>query len=474
MTHRIEIARRIANFGCVALSVVIAGCVDNPPAPDELRKQSLPNIDLNRPWKVPVAAEAIQDDWLKTFDDPQLNALILEAIANNPDFRVAAARVEQAAQYLVVAGAPLKPNVSIYGTGGTKTNGSGDSNSALTGIVLGAAWELDLWGRLRYARNAAAEDYTSARADLEFARQSLAAATAKAWFTATQLSLQANITEQMLSSSTRLASLAGDRERVGAGTDSETAVANATALGIESSLQQIRLARDQSLRALELLIGRYPAAEVAARAEVIALPGTPAAGMPLQMLERRPDVIAAERRIAAAFDRIGEAKAARLPQLTLTGNFGTIDSEILQLREDFENPTGGFGARLLAPIYQGGKLNAQVQIRTLQQKEALANYAGVALRAIGEVENSLASSTSLAAQVHLLTRVLNEQTRAFDLTQDRYRVGRTDLRSVEQQRLNVQQAQVALINARTDELAARVNLHLALGGSFDQQRFAGP
>ena len=91
------------------------------------------------------------------------------------------------------------------------------------------------------------------------------------------------------------------------------------------------------------------------------MPAPIAVGIPLQMLERRPDVIAAERRVAAAFNRVGEAKAARLPQITLNANFGAFESEVLELKEDFENPSGGLGARLLAPIYQGGALTAKVR-----------------------------------------------------------------------------------------------------------------
>jgi outer membrane protein TolC len=137
------------------------------------------------------------------------------------------------------------------------------------------------------------------------------------------------------------------------------------------------------------------------------------------------------------------------------------------LKPDFENPTGGVGARLVAPIYQGGALTAQVEIRTLQQKEAVADYARIALRALSDVENSLAATESLRQRVALLTDALGEQTRALDLTQTRFKVGRADMRAVEQQRLSVQNAQAALLNVRADELAARVNLHLALGGSFE-------
>jgi outer membrane protein, multidrug efflux system len=408
----------------------------------------------------------VQQDWLHTFNDPQLDALVQEAIAHNPDLRVAGARVEQAAQSLIIAQSALRPQLGIFGTGGGKTGGGGDSSSALQAIMLFASWELDLWGRVRYARNAAEQDLLSVQADLNFARQSLAASVAKAWFTATQLTLNAGIATDMVSSANQLTSLAQDRKRVGVGTDAETAVARATARELEASQLQIELGRTQALRALELLVGRYPAAEVQARAELLAVPGPIAAGLPLQMLERRPDVIAAERRVAAAFNRVGEAKAARLPQITLSGNFGAFESEVLAIKEDFENPAGGFGARLLAPLYQGGAITAKVSIRTLQQKEALADYARVSLRAIGDVENALASSASLARRAALLTDALNDQTRALELTENQFRIGRADRRAVEQQRMNAQNARIALHNVRTDELAGRVNLHLALGGNF--------
>ena len=457
------------NLAPFAIAALLTACVADPPPAEEVRRQALPNVAIDRQWAAAgtaVTADPVQQEWLRTFNDPQLDALVREALANNPDMRITAARVEQAAQSLIIAQSALRPWFGIFGTGGGKSGGGADATSALQALMLFASWELDLWGRIRYGRNAAQQDLASAQADFQFARQSLAASVAKAWFTATQLTLNAAIAGDMVRSANQLTSLAQDRERVGAGTDAETAVARGTAKELEASQQQIELARTQALRALELLVGRYPAAEVQARAELLALPGPITAGIPLQMLERRPDVIAAERRVAAAFNRIGEAKAARLPQLTLSANYGAFESEILELRDDFDNPVGGVGGRLLAPLYQGGSLNAKVEIRTLQQKEALADYARVSLRAIGDVENALAASASLATRAALLTDALTEQTRALDMTETQFKIGRADRRAVEQQRLNMQNARIALHNVRTDELAGRVNLHLALGGSF--------
>ena len=188
--------------------------------------------------------------------------------------------------------------------------------------------------------------------------------------------------------------------------------------------------------------------------------------MPMEMLERRPDLIAAERRVAAAFNRVGEAKAARLPKISLNASVGAFTSETLQLKSDFENPTSGAGARLLAPIYQGGALLTQVEIRNLEQKEAIARYASIALRAFGDVEKSLAATQNLAERDQLLQRNVLDNQRAFELAETSYRTGKTDFRGVQQQQLNLQAARLSLLRVQSEQLSQRVTLHLALGGSF--------
>lgn len=451
-------------------AALMAGCIAGaPPKPEEIRHQGLGGAALDHPWKSGEPAQgAVQDNWLASFNDATLNALVNEALAANPDLRIAASRMRQSAELLVQARAPQYPAVGVGGTGGVKeSGGGGDPSSALQGVVAAASWELDLWGRVRYGKMAAAEENVASQADYEFARQSMAAAVAKAWFTAIQLTQQARLTGEMATSSGELAKLTSDRERVGAGSDVDTAVARANWHNLEDAQAQAEFARDQALRALELLLGRYPAAEIAASEDFVAMPPAPPAGVPLNLLERRPDVIAAERRVAAAFNRVGQAKAAMLPAITLNLNFGYFDSDILELRDDFENPSGGIGARLLAPIFQGGALRAQVRIRNLQQQEALAAYAGTALRALNDVESALSAGRSLDTRVRSLTDAYNEQSRAFSLTETSLRVGRSDRRALEQQRMAAANARIALLGVRAEQLAQRVNLHLALGGSFE-------
>lgn len=446
----------------------IFGCkTDSAPTSAELRQKALGGLTLPEAWKAGDARTGeIQDDWLSSFGDDQLETLVAEAIDNNPDLRIAATRMEQAAGYVELARSALRPSVNVLGTGGLKMGG-GDIGSALQGIMLGVSWEPDLWGRMRYGRNAAEESLASVEADYEFARQSLAASTARSWFTASETWIQMQIAADMVRAAEELATLAEKRWQIGAGSEQEVMLARSSLGSFQDAARQVEQAHGLALRAIELILGRYPAAELEARHDLAVLPGPVPTGMPLSMLERRPDLIAAERRAAAAFHRIGEAKAARLPSISLNASAAALDSEVLEFQSDFDNPAIGAGARLIAPIYRGGSLDAQVEIRTAEQKQAVAEYARLALRALGDVENALAAGQTLADREQLLRRILSDNERALVLAREGQRVGREDLRAVQQQQLNVHAARLTLLGVQSQQLIQRVNLHLSLGGSFE-------
>jgi NodT family efflux transporter outer membrane factor (OMF) lipoprotein len=452
----------------VAVTVILGGCaILSPPDSAQIRADALYGTELSAHWTADTPPSGkVGDNWLATFNDPQLDKLVVEALKRNPDLRAAAARVEQSAAYAEIAQAQLLPSLSLFGTGGVKNGGGGDMGSALTGAMLAISWEPDLWGRLRYGRNAANEDYASAQADYEFARQSLAAQVARSWFLATETRLQLAAAQEMVKASNELVRLSEDRQRIGSGSNRDVSLARANVGNLEDGVRQASLAHQQALRSLELLVGRYPSAEIEAAPALAKFPDPVPVGMPLDVLERRPDMVAAERRVAAAFNRVGEAKAARLPQLPLNASIASLSSEVLDLKDDYENPSGGAGAKLLAPLYRGGELQANVSVRTAQQREALARYAGQALKALGDVENALATSKSLADRVGLLAQVLADQETTLKYEQELFRVGRQDLRAVQQQQMAVQSARMSLLRVQSEQLIQRVNLHLALGGSF--------
>ncbi len=442
--------------------VLLGGCaLKAPPAREDIAKQALPNFKVPEAFK--GTAQPLEHGWLKSFKDPQLDALVAEVLTNNPDLRVAAARVEQAAAQVRLAGATLKPQVSALARGGGAL--SGDS-SGLEGAGIFANWELDVWGRVRAGREAASGQYDGAALDTEYARQSLAALVAKSWFVATEARLQKAIAEEMAAASERQLAFAQDRLRVGRGDEYELALSRANLATFRDSVKTLDLAYQQALRALEALAGRYPAAALEVPPRLAALPGPVPVGMPSELLERRPDVIAAERRVAAAFHRVQEAKAARLPRISLTAAVTSISSDLFVLK-DRDNPVWSAGASLSQPLYLGGSLQSQIEIRTAEQKQAIAEYGRVGARAFGEVENALSSAFTLDEREAILTQLVADNSRALELANVRYRVGAGDLRAVQQQSLALHAARTALLRVQAERLVQRVNLHLALGGSFE-------
>jgi NodT family efflux transporter outer membrane factor (OMF) lipoprotein len=444
--------------------VLIAGCaLKQPPDTAEIRRQALPNTQVPESWASQGATGgSVQQGWFAQFAEPRLTPLVEEALVYNADLRVAGARLEQAAAYTRIAAAGLYPAVSLLARGGGELSGD---NSGLQGGLISAVWELDVWGRVRYGRAAANAQYASALADVEYARQSLVALVIKSWVTAIEAKLQRQLAEESVRSQERLVSLAQDRERVGRGDAIDVANAQANLETYRDTLRQVELSYQQAVRALELLVGRYPAASLDTPGELPPVPPPIPAGLPSELLERRPDLIAAERRVAAAFNRIGEARAAMLPQISLTASVSSISSDLFVLK-DRDNPVWSAGASLLAPLYQGGALRAQVDVRTAEQKQAVAEYARVGQRAFSEVEDAISRDIAARERETILTRAVSESQRALDLSRTAYEVGRVDLRSVQQQQLSLFASRSALLRVQSDQRVQRVNLHLALGGGF--------
>ena len=213
-----------------------------------------------------------------------------------------------------------------------------------------------------------------------------------------------------------------------------------------------------------MLIGRYPGAEIGVPTVFGNIASEVPAGLPSELLERRPDIIAAEKRVAAAFSRVKEAQAARLPSISITGGVSDLTSEMFVL-EDRENPVWSAAGRSWRPC-SGGALKAQVEIRTAEQKQAVAQYVQTALKAFSDVENALSSGLALRQREEVLAAAVADSERALFLAQTRYRVGSGDLRSVQQQQVAYISSRMNLLRVQTEQRVQRVNLHLALGGNF--------
>jgi multidrug efflux system outer membrane protein len=457
--------RSVRGLAVVAAALAMAtGCaVKAPPNAADLKKDALPNVALPPQWTAAAGSGAAVDGWIATFQDPQLTALVADALAHNTDLRIGATRVEQARLHARLAGAQMGPSVDLLARGGGKMSGDG---SGLQGGVISASWELDLWARVRSGRAAAVASAASAQADYEYARQSIAALVAKSWVLLTEAGLQLQAAKETVRASDELIRLADTRLKVGIGNEQDVSISRASAGGYRDAQRQLELAREQAIRSLEILLGRYPAAALTESTTLPTPPEQVPAGLPSELLERRPDVVAAERRVAAAFHRIQEAKAARLPRISLTGGVNAISSELFVLKER-DNPIWSAGANLVMPLFKSGALKTQVEIRTAEQRQAVAEYAAVGVRAFGEVESALSAERAAHDRERILTETLTDSQRALELAQSSFKVGSTDLRTVEQRQLALAATRSALIRVQAEQRVQRVNLHLALGGRFE-------
>ena len=457
--------RKYRTFAGAFVLVLATGCAVLPePTGDEVREQALGYTTIPPNWSAQASAAQVDEGWLASFNDPTLTRLVHEALEHNPDLLMAAARVEQANGQVDLAEAKLKPALGLLGRAGSKP--IADLVPLLSGVMLRLSWEIDLWGRMRYARNAARAARDASSADYRFAQQSLAASVARAWFVANETRLQMALAQQMTDAGTRLVELSDQRVRVGAGTQSDVMVAQANLATYADAQQQIELAHRQALRALELLLGRYPSATLGVAGTLTPFPAPVPAGIPADVLGRRPDMIAAERRVAAAFDLVGEAKAAMLPTLTLSAGYGRISNEVVEVRDDIEQTTSSVAATAVVPIYTGGALTGQVRLRTAEQKEAIADYARRALNALDEVEDALTAERVLTERERILREAVDANRDIVRMEESAYRIGRADLRSVSQRQLAAWAAETALLSVQRERLSRRVDLHLALGGNF--------
>jgi NodT family efflux transporter outer membrane factor (OMF) lipoprotein len=444
----------------------LGGCaVKQPPPADDALAGILPTGSVvPDAWKAanglpgPTPAE-----WVRTFGDPQLDVLVDEALRNNLDLQAAAARVEFAAAVVTQARSLLYPYFGLAGGAGVVGRDDTRDRSGLVGEI---SWELDLWGRVRAQAASAQANRDAFEADQRYARQSVAALVATLWYQTIAIERARRTAEEAAGVYDDLLRLVGTRHRIGKVSQQEVALAGADLYRARHRERVFATSEQQVVRGLEVTLGRYPADELALAADLPAVPPPVPAGVPSELLERRPDLIAAERRVAAAFHLVQAAEATRLPRIALTAAGGRSTSELLRLA----NVGAGFwtvAANFLAPLFTGGALKAQVEMANAEQQAALAIFGQTALRAFGEVESSLASEGLLADQQTYLERVLVQDSDAVRLSRVRYDIGSTDLLDVLQLQARQLDTRFQLIGIRADRLANRVALHLALGGGFD-------
>lgn len=417
---------------------------------------------------VPGRTTAEPVGWLEQFDDAGLRAVVREAVAQNPDLRAAAARMKQARIRAVRDGAARLPEVGA----GLRSGQSGDRATGWDfageyGLSLDVSWEADVWGRVRDGVAASAAGAQAAEADYAAAQLSLAANAARAWCNLLEAEQQAELGRQTVDSFRKGLKTVDSNFNKGVPgvTALDVRLARTSLASAESNLQSRLRNQDAARRSLEALLGRYPAGAVKTSGRLPSLRRDVPVGLPSTLLLRRPDILAAERRIAAARRQESAARKALLPSIRLTGGLRTASAELNDLLDE-RKLVANLLQSLTAPLYKGGALRAAVALSAAEREELVAGYASAAVEAFREVETAMAAERYIAAQIEAQRVFVEESSEAEKLAVSQYEKGLTDILRVLESQRRAFDSRSGLLRAQNQLLIARIDLCLSLGGGF--------
>ena len=463
---------RVRLLAVVAL--LAGGCASAPPVEH-------PALDIALPenWTARELPEGrLGATWWEDFGDGGLATAVDIALSQNYDLRAAAARLEQAAADARAADGDLQPTVQGTFSGSRRKQNfvgfpiPGGEDRVLStvstnyGISLAVSWEIDLWGRLRNTARAALADLQASAADLRGAQLSIAGQTTKAWFAIAEAQQQVDLSLETVQSFRSAAEQVRDRFEASIRPALDLRLALLNLSNAEAQLQQRRQQFDGATRQL-LLLGQYADGMLETPAGLPQITPTVPAGVPAKLVARRPDLVAAERELAAFLVRADVARTDLLPRLSLTGATGTATDGLRSLID------GAFGVwsllgNVVAPLWKGGRLRAQVDRVEARAAEALASYANAALTAYAEVETALAAEEFLVERERHLAESTLQARAAERLAEERYRAGLETYITVLDSQRSAVSAKAELIAARRIRLENRIDLYLSLGGGFEE------
>ena len=457
---------------------IIAGLLPacmSPPQPE-----SVPAPGLPKAWGSSASVDGVPVVPWWTGISPALQGLVDEALLNNHDLARASSRLRGALAAADAQGATLVPRVEL-GIGGRRSQQNfiglpipGRGSEVLSATfssfdsALGASWEFDLWDRLGATARAAGQDARAAAGDLAAARQSIAAATCRAWVHAVEGRAQEELAGEIALAWGQTAAAVERCVEGGVAQAVELRRARASWAGALASVASARQVHDEARRQLELILGRYPSGDfLAGDLGEVQLPAVPP-GVPVEVLGRRPDLLAAQARYEAARERAGAARAELWPSLVLTAEAGRSSGALEDLLDgDFS--VWALAARLVAPIYDGGARRAGIEGADAACDEAAASLAGAILKAASEVERALSDGAAIGERTSRLGTSRAEASAAATLAGERYRAGLLDVEALLDARRGKLKADSQHLAARRDLALGRINLHLALGGGFEDR-----
>jgi multidrug efflux system outer membrane protein len=446
-----------------------------PALPAGFRKEAAPAESAAAPARAP-------EKWWAVFGDPKLDTLVAEALERNRDLAAAAARIEQARANLTIVDADRYPSVSAqvdpnrtrYSTVGVTPFPAGYPNTLNdTRVTLNASYEIDFWGRYRRASEAARADLLGSQAGRDALRLSLTSDVVKSYYTLLSLRGQAQVAQRTLETREELVGLQTKRFQSGVISELEVRQVEADRDSALVQLTVLKNQREAEDARLAVLLGRSPRdvwekrIEQALTDAPLATPGPVSvpAGLPSDLLERRPDLRQAEQQLIAANARIGVARANYFPSISLTGYLGSESTALATL---FSGPARiyQFAAGITQPIWNAGRVGAQVDAATAQQKEALANYEKSVQSAFADVRTALAALAAARETADTQARRAQTLSQALKLARMRYTNGISSLLDVLDAERNLLAAELSRIDALAAQRSAVADLVKALGGGW--------
>lgn len=422
----------------------------------------------------PGGDQAVPAAWWSLYGDATLDALQTQAAAGNQNIAQSVARLRSAQAAVSSSSASLLPSLGASASSSRSRSGStlqadGSSNARVGtshSLGLNASWELDLWGRISGTVDAARASAQASADDLAAMRLSVQATVAQTYFALRAAEAQARLLRETLDAYARSWELTRNRQAAGVASLADVAQAEAQYKNTQVQLLESETNRSQLEHALAALVGQAPAAfSLPATAELPVPPPVPAQ-LPSQLLERRPDIAAAERRVAAANAQIGVARAAFFPALTLSGSAGYRGSELGDLLRA-PNLFWSLGPALALSLFDGGARNAAVESARASNDLAAASYRQTVLTALQEAEDNLTAATALAQEQQLQAEALAAAQRALDVVNNQYRAGTVGFLNVITAQASVLSSQRSLIDVKNRRLVAVNTLLKNVAGNWE-------
>jgi NodT family efflux transporter outer membrane factor (OMF) lipoprotein len=449
----------------VAVALVLAGCAVGPAYQRPTTPEPVAYKEMQG-WSPAAPADALErGPWWQLFGDPVLDSLAAGVEVSNQNVAVAAANYAAARAAVQQQRAALFPSVTL-GLSGDRSGVRGQGADTSYRLNLGGSWEPDVWGRLRAGVTSAQAGAEASAADLAAARLSSQGELASNYFTVRALDAQSALLARTISGYERELQITQNRFNVGivARTDvlqSETQLANARSAELGLGRQ-----RAQFEHAIAILVGKAPAEFTLAQTPDwrVTVPSVPV-GVPSTLLQRRPDIAAAERDVAAANAEIGIARAAYFPNIGLSGSLGTGGSKIGDLFS-VSNAAWSFGLSAAQSIFNAGATRASVAGAEARHQAAVARYRQTVLTAFGDVEDQLTATRVLEQQLELQRIASESADKVEQQILNRYRAGQESYSEVVQAQATALNARRLLVQVQADRQTAAVALIQALGGGW--------